>query len=260
MHNLSSILTRLQRLQATAYRLRATGFRLHVLLLKPGARCPAPSASSRTSASSVEPRGGFSFTALAVLLGVSTAWGQQIVEETSTRFPSPNPAEYTNQLTIGDLDGDIDLDIVFANGGNFGSPGPLLPQRVYINDGSGHFTDESASRLNFFGLCRGVELGDIDDDGDLDMIFAQDFNRLPAFFVNDGAGFFTNVTSAQLPNITLSSSRAQFGDIDNDGDLDLYIVSGSSTRFGCGQYRVYVNDGNGFFTDETASRHPIGNV
>ena len=205
-------------------------------------------------------RGGFSMTALAVLLGVPTAWGQQIVEETSTRFPSPNPAEYTNQLTIGDLDGDGDLDIVFANGGNFSSPGPLLPQRVYINDGSGHFTDESAERLNFFGLCRGVELGDIDNDGDLDMIFAQDFNRLPALFVNDGAGFFTNVTSAQLPDITLSSSRAQFGDIDNDGDLDLYIVSGSSNRFGCGQYRVYVNDGNGFFTDETASRHPIGNV
>ncbi|MCH8965008.1 MAG: VCBS repeat-containing protein [Planctomycetes bacterium] len=203
---------------------------------------------------------GFSLTSVVVLLGVSSAWGQQIVEETSTRFPSPNPSEYTNQMTIGDLDGDTDLDIVFANGGNFGSPGPLLTQRVYINDGSGHFTDESAARLNFFGLCRGVELGDIDNDGDLDMIFAQDFNRLPALFVNDGAGFFTNVTAAQLPNITLSSSRAQFGDIDNDGDLDLYIVSGSSNRFGCGQYRVYVNDGNGFFTDETSSRHPIGNV
>ena len=203
---------------------------------------------------------GFSLTSVVVLLGVSSAWGQQIVEETSTRFPSPNPSEYTNQMTIGDLDGDTDLDIVFANGGNFGSPGPLLTQRVYINDGSGHFTDESAARLNFFGLCRGVELGDIDNDGDLDMIFAQDFNRLPALFVNDGAGFFTNVTAAQLPNITLSSSRAQFGDIDNDGDLDLYIVSGSSNRFGCGQYRVYVNDGNGFFTDETSSRHPIGDV
>ena len=203
---------------------------------------------------------GFSLTSVVVLLGVSSAWGQQIVEETSTRFPSPNPSEYTNQMTIGDLDGDTDLDIVFANGGNFGSPGPLLTQRVYINDGAGFFTDESAARLNFFGLCRGVELGDIDNDGDLDMIFAQDFNRLPALFVNDGAGFFTNVTAAQLPNITLSSSRAQFGDIDNDGDLDLYIVSGSSNRFGCGQYRVYVNDGNGFFTDETSSRHPIGNV
>ncbi len=259
LRDLSSTLTRLQRVQASGSRLRASGYglratgdRLQVLLVKPGARGPEPSAFRR--------RGGFSITALAVLLGVSSAWGQQILEETSTRFPNPNPAEYTNQLTIGDLDGDTDLDIVFANGGNFGSPGPQLVQRVYINDGSGHFTDESVARLNFSGLCRGVELGDIDGDGDLDMIFAQDFNRLPALFVNDGAGFFTNVTAGQLPNITLSSSRAQFGDIDNDGDLDLYIVSGSNNRFGCGQYRVYVNDGAGFFTDETASRHPIGNV
>ena len=64
-----------------------------------------------------KPTPGPEMAKLAVLLGVSSAWGQQILEETSTRFPIPNPAEYTNQLTIGDLDGDTDLDIVFANGG-----------------------------------------------------------------------------------------------------------------------------------------------
>ena len=197
---------------------------------------------------------------IAGLLSSTAADAQQIVDETAARFPAPSPTNYTNQLTIGDLDGDDDLDIIFANGGNFSTPGVPQAQVVYINDGTGVFTDESVSRLNFFGLCRGVELGDIDDDGDLDVIFAQDFNRMPALFVNDGSGFFTDVSNAQLPNITLSSSRAQFGDIDNDGDLDLYITSGASNRFNCGQYRVYVNDGLGFFTDETASRHPLGNV
>ncbi len=81
MHDRSLILTRLQRPQASGFRLQATGYRLQVLLLKHGARGPEPSASLR--------RIGFSLTALAVLLGVSTAWGQQIVEETSTRFPNP---------------------------------------------------------------------------------------------------------------------------------------------------------------------------
>ena len=189
-----------------------------------------------------------------------SADGLQFVEETSTRFPQPNPTEYTNQATIGDIDGDGDLDIIFANGGNFSSQGPISTQRVYINNGSGVFTDESAERLGFSGWCRGVELGDIDDDGDLDMIFAQDFNKLPHLFANNGSGFFTDVTATQLPNITLSSSRAQFGDVDNDGDLDIYITSGSSNRFGCGQYRLYLNDGDGFFTDETATHLPIGNV
>lgn len=195
------------------------------------------------------------FTCLAM------AGDPQFLDQTTINFPSPNPTDYTNQLTIGDIDNDGDLDIIFANGGNFSSPGAPQVQRVYINDGAGIFTDESASRLGFSALCRGVELGDIDGDGDLDLIFAQDFNRLPHLFTNNGNGFFTDVTDMQLPNITLSSSRAQFGDVDNDGDLDIYITSGSSNnRFGCGQYRLYLNDGEGFFTDETVGHLPIGNV
>ena len=189
------------------------------------------------------------------------AAAQQFVDQTSTRFPTNNPAEYTNQLTIGDIDNDGDLDILFFNGGGFGSPTAPLRQRVFINNGSGFFTDESVPRMgSFAGRCRGGELGDIDNDGDLDLILAQDFNVQPGLFINDGAGFFTDVSATQLPAMTLSSSRAQFGDIDNDGDLDLYITSGTTSRFTCGQYRVYVNDGAGFFTDETAARHPIANV
>ena len=86
------------------------------------------------------------------------------------------------------------------------------------------------------------------------VIFVQDFNLQPQLFVNDGAGFFTNETGARLPAMTLASSRAQFGDVDNDGDLDLYIVSGAANRFTCGQYRLYINDGDGFFTDEHGDR------
>jgi hypothetical protein len=198
--------------------------------------------------------------AVLILTSAAAASAQQFVDETASRFPVPPPEEWSNQVTVGDLDGDGDLDLVFANGGGFASPGAPEVQRVYINDGSGAFSDESAARLGFSALARGVELGDIDGDGDLDLIVAQDFDRQPALFVNDGAGFFTDVTAAQLPALVLSSSRAQFGDIDNDGDLDLYLTDGDGNRFGCGQYRVYVNDGNGTFTDETAARHPIEDV
>lgn len=199
--------------------------------------------------------------AITTLFTGSTVLGGVLFDEqTTTRFPNPGPTEWTNQLTIGDIEGDGDLDIIFANGGNFSTPGANLMQRVYINDGSGNFTDESVARLNFSGLCRGVEMGDIDDDGDLDVLFVQDFNRRPQLFKNT-AGVFSNVTIAQLPNISMSSSRGQFGDIDNDGDLDIYITDGgASNRFGCGQYRIFVNDGAGFFTDDTAARHPLGNV
>lgn len=190
---------------------------------------------------------------------VESAGQTMFQDQTTARLPGPNN-DYTNQATIGDIDGDGDLDLLLANGGNFFSQGPPQIMRVLINDGTGVFTDESAARTgNLAGTYRGVELGDADGDGDLDIILAHDFNELPALLINDGNGFFTDGTS-QLPQITLGSSRAQFGDIDNDGDLDIYINSGGANRFGCGQNRIYINDGDGNFTDETNERHPLGNV
>ncbi|MEK6674647.1 MAG: FG-GAP-like repeat-containing protein [Planctomycetota bacterium] len=201
-------------------------------------------------------------TVTVVLLLASAVGAQQFVQETSTRFPIPNPAEWTNQLTIDDLDNDGDLDIVFANGGDFGSPGTPQLVRIFINNAFGFFTDESVSRTGgLTGLHRGVELGDVENDGDLDIILAQDFNRLPNLLINNGAGFFSIEGATRLPPLASSSSRAQFGDIDNDGDLDIYIDNGGTTnRFGCGQNRIYVNNGSGFFTDETSTRHPLGVV
>lgn len=195
----------------------------------------------------------------AVLSASLRASAQQFVDDTATRFPVPNPEDYTNQLSIGDIDNDGDLDIVFANGAGFSAASAPLPQRVFINDGTGVFVDQSTARLNFNGICRGVEMGDIENDGDLDLLFVQDFVRRPVLFLNDGNGFFTNVTTQRLPAISVSSSRGQFGDIDNDGDLDIYLVNGGTSRFGCGQFRIWINNGQGFFTDETTGRHPIVN-
>ena len=198
---------------------------------------------------------------LAIYAAVAgTVSAQQFVEQQLTRFPQPAALDYSNQLTIGDIDGDIDLDIIWANGGGFSSAGTPQVSRIYINNGSGVFTDESVARGAFTGLCRGVELGDIENDGDMDMILAQDFNRQPQLLLNNGVGVFTNVTAARLPAATLGSSRAQFGDIDNDGDLDIYITNGTTSRFGTGQNRIYVNNGLGFFTDATAALHPAGSL
>ncbi|MHC5026097.1 MAG: FG-GAP-like repeat-containing protein [Planctomycetota bacterium] len=190
------------------------------------------------------------------------AHGDQVLQFrdfTNLRFPAPTN-EYSNQATLGDLDNDGDLDIIFANGGNFGSQGPAQTQRVYINDGAGFFTEES-DRIGMSGWARGVELGDIDNDGDLDVIFAQDFNHVPQLFENDGNGNFDNITSSHTPNVSLSSSRAQFGDIDNDGDMDLFITNGGTSRFGCSTYRIYINDGTGHYTNESSTYLPgIGNI
>ncbi|MFO0972828.1 MAG: FG-GAP-like repeat-containing protein [Phycisphaerae bacterium] len=198
------------------------------------------------------------------VLSAAAARAQQFQEQSgvippggaTTRFPQPDPLDYSNQLTIGDLDNDGDLDIVWANGGNFSTPGSPLVARIYINNGSGVFTDESAARGAVSGLFRGVELGDIDNDGDLDIVLAPDFATAPRLLLNNGTGVFADVSAARLPAMTLGSARAQFADIDNDGDLDLYFVNGVTSRAGTGRGRLLLNDGAGFFTEVTATNTP----
>jgi len=191
------------------------------------------------------------------------AVAQIFTQQTTTLFPAQ--LEYTNQISAADIDGDGDFDLVFANGQGFSSQGIALRPRIYvnrINEEAGNFADETLVRApNVLGWFRGVEFGDIDGDGDWDMILAQDFNKIPVLLVNDGDGFFTNESATRLPQIAMSSSRAQFADVDNDGDLDLFFVnSGPTNRFGTGQPRLYLNDGTGHFTDVTATHIPQGNL
>ena len=179
------------------------------------------------------------------------ALAQQFVQQTSTRFPTQN--EYSNQCSAVDIDNDGDLDLVWANGQGYSTQGTQLQMRVYVDNGSGVFADESATRAaGVVGWYRGVEAGDIDRDGDQDLILANDFNKRPQLLVNNGAGVFADQTVARLPNLTMSSARAQFGDVDNDGDLDLVFCNNGTTRFGSGQPRMFRNNGNGIFTDATA--------
>jgi hypothetical protein len=158
------------------------------------------------------------------------AVAQTFQQQTTTRFPTQS--EYTNQLTFVDLDLDGDLDIVFANGQGYTSAGVALKPRVFINDGTGVFADQTDARVaGVTGWFRGVEAGDVDRDGDPDLLLVQDFAKKPKLLMNDGAGVFTD-GSVRLPNLNLSSARGQFGDVDNDGDLDIVVLnSGTTSRF-----------------------------
>ena len=196
-----------------------------------------------------------------IVLVASSPACAQWVDQTATLFPTIS--EYTNQLTIADIDGDGDNDIVWANGGGYSSLGALLKPRIYINSGTGKCTDETDARaLGITGCFRGVEAGDCDGDGDLDLVLAQDFNRRPLLLINNGAGVFSDQTVARLPNIAMSSARAQFADVDNDGDLDLaFCNSGTTSRFASnGRPRLFLNDGNGVYADAPTAQFPSTNL
>lgn len=200
----------------------------------------------------------FPFLILVVVASISNMpkiHAQQFVESSTGRLPIFN--EYSSQVAIADVDGDGDLDLCFANGRGFSSASLQERVRLLINDGSATFSDESQARLgNLLGYGRDVEFGDIDGDGDLDLAVANDFLSTQKLLVNNGSGFFTDESATRIPQFAMSSAHCSFGDVDDDGDLDLWFTRGGSSRFGSGQAQLWINDGAGFYTNETASRLP----
>jgi hypothetical protein len=126
-----------------------------------------------------------------------------------------------------DCDGDGDQDLLFVNSapwpGHEADPPPT--QRLYRNDGKGRFEDvtkEAGLDKTFYG--QGVAIGDYDNDGDLD-VYITAIGR-GYLFRNDGKGRFEDATeaaNARGPNGWLTG--AAFFDVENDGDLDLFICN-----------------------------------
>jgi len=185
--------------------------------------------------------------------------GQDFVLVEESRLPpDPSPAgTSTTDVDLVDVDGDGDLDIYKAQGtdGFAGRPDQLL-----INDGHGHFVDESASRLppeNANSLK--ADFGDVDGDGDLDAILANVGPEL--LLLNDGLGVFTDGSNRLPPPPPLLddlSPDARFADVDGDGDLDILVSNEIPFPgpFPGAQDRLWINDGTARFSDETATRLP----
>jgi VCBS repeat protein len=181
--------------------------------------------------------------------------------EQSNRLPPDTtlPGTSSTDVDLVDVDDDGDLDLFVAEGTD--SPAPR-PNRLLINDGHGFFTDESALRLPP-GQANStkVDFGDLDGDGDLDALVA---NLGPEqLLINDGTGVFADRSVAQLPppptlfqDIT---ANVHLADVDGDGDLDALLSNENPfdpSPTNGGQNRLWINDGTGRFTDETAARLP----
>lgn len=123
--------------------------------------------------------------------------------------------------------------------------------KKYMNVGGGMF-DGSAGHGGANDM--GHTIGDYDKDGDLD-IFVTDIstNGGNQMYANNGQGAFTNVTAAAGINNGWWGWAASFGDLDLDGDLDIYHVNGFQPE----DWRdkpslLYMNNGDGTFDDVAA--------
>jgi len=139
-----------------------------------------------------------------------------------------------------DVDRDRDVDLLVAI--------EHWPNLLLINDGTGHFTDESASRIPQHALdSEDIGIGDFDRDGDLDIVVVSEDDGTNEMYFNDGTDHFTD-ESHRWP-VDGTSNAVAVGDIDRDGDLD--IVVGNN-----GQNELLLNDGKGAFVVATATHLP----
>jgi exo-beta-1,3-glucanase (GH17 family) len=143
----------------------------------------------------------------------------------------------TFDVDWGDMNKDGYLDLVVANSQVYSQSQPNL---VCLNNGNHTFTCTSFSTCSGDGdLSCHTALGDVDDDGDLDIALGNQKAQDLIYF-NDGNGVTFSTTATTCYDG--ATQDMAFGDVDNDDDLDL-IVIGHSPDFVC------INDGTGTFTE-----------
>lgn len=148
-----------------------------------------------------------------------------------------------------DFDGDVDV---------FVSNYRLDPNFFLRNNGDGTLTDralhtrtQGQAVSGAYGHTIGSTFGDIDNDGDFDLIqgnlahpFFYWFSDKSAVLINDGEGKFSDEAEERGIYYRETHSNPSLFDADNDGDLDLFISSVYASR----DSDFYINDGNGMFT------------
>lgn len=130
-------------------------------------------------------------------------------------------------IVVGDYDDDGDIDVYVAN--------DSVPNYLFENDGTGHFTEVAlftGTAYNAGGLPQagmGVDMGDIDGDGRLDMFVTNFSHDTNTPYMNLGNGLFADETArAGLAASTwfYLGWATRIGDFDNDGNNDIFVVNG----------------------------------
>ncbi|HTS16228.1 MAG TPA: CRTAC1 family protein, partial [Verrucomicrobiae bacterium] len=191
------------------------------------------------------------------------------------------PETMAGGVAVFDYNNDGKLDIFFTNGANIQTlkkDSSKYSNRLFENDGKGHFTDVTEKAgLAGTGYDTGVAIGDYDNDGYEDIFLAGVHRN--TLYHNNGDGTFTDVTT----KAGLNKPDAQYGplwavtaawvDVNNDGLLDLIVINYLKWDFehepvceGYGHHdychpkmykptpnQLFINNGDGTFRDASVA-------
>ncbi len=158
---------------------------------------------------------------------------------------SGNMGTFSETASWGDYNKDGLLDLYCTNSG--GNKKNLL----YLNLGAGTFTQITTGAItNDANFSRCVNWTDYDNDDDLDVFVTNESNQLDDLYMNNNDGTFTKAPNVGPNQYNKSSMTASWSDIDNDGDLDVFI--GNSMNYLPENNQLFRNNGNGTFTQVLA--------
>lgn len=175
----------------------------------------------------------------------------QFIDKSSQKGLIKNKGESDLHLgaCAGDLDndGDLDLYVTSLNGSN----------KIFQNMGVRGFIDYSAISDgigNSEDRTNACVLGDVDNDGDLDIFITNEYssNRL---YLNNGAAIFEEVTEKIGLSTVDGGMGCSFGDIDGDGDLDLSVSNWSKKNI---LYKNLLNDKGELFFENITNKSGTG--
>lgn len=138
------------------------------------------------------------------------------LEETSLLMTNTS---YSTGGSWADFDNDGDLDLFVANGSH-------TANNLYINDGNGIFTLDNGLISQDNKDTHGSTWIDVENDGDLDLFITNDRGESNQFYTNNGDGTFSIFETDLMLGLENSFGTA-IADMENDGDLDLFIANHS---------------------------------
>ncbi|MEM7202246.1 MAG: VCBS repeat-containing protein [Planctomycetota bacterium] len=159
-------------------------------------------------------------------------------------FAERRPAQFPHSerayaMTVADFDGDGVLDVAYSR---VQSSTAVLG--IALGDGTGNFPTSAPVPSVDLGLTHGLDAGDVDGDGDVDLLVVAEIGRRVDILRNDG-GSWSVAQSMRDPFVPFGDG-AHLVDLDDDGDLDAI-----------GGQRLFINR-LGTFDDETSARLPDG--